>query len=303
MTKKLIFVGGIPRSGTTLVQNVLDSHPEISGGPEFDRIPNIVDLRNRLVQSAKVGRIDYYVDQSKIDRLVANFISGLLEHDHLDRQTTLISEKTPWNILYFMELAKLFPQAKLIMILRNPLDVYSSMKTVARRASKKGIKPPDYTTDVKLAVAYMEAAYKLMEACHKRPERFMLLRFEELLKDLEKQARGLCQFLEVEWSPSMLEFDRLSHPGQDQMTKDQVWYTDKQFSAKVQKGQGNASKQKLSGYERAFIKYMFRKNSFVNANNQYFKGLSFLERLVGKLMFLDYRKHYQFKQIPKRILP
>ena len=43
---RFIFVGGAPRSGTTLVQNMLDSHPDILGGPEFIHIPDIINLRH-----------------------------------------------------------------------------------------------------------------------------------------------------------------------------------------------------------------------------------------------------------------
>src|SRR5205085_1802349 len=55
--ERLLFVGGPPRSGTTLVQKVLSAHPDVAGAGEFDFVPRIVDLRNELRASVRSGRI------------------------------------------------------------------------------------------------------------------------------------------------------------------------------------------------------------------------------------------------------
>ena len=56
--KRFVFIGGSPRSGTTLVQNILDSHPVICGGPEFHHLPDIMNLRKALRDSIAKGWID-----------------------------------------------------------------------------------------------------------------------------------------------------------------------------------------------------------------------------------------------------
>ena len=63
---RLIFVGGSPRSGTTLVQRILDCHPEIYGGPEFDFVPSIVDLFQTMRKSIGSGRIDAFLDDASV---------------------------------------------------------------------------------------------------------------------------------------------------------------------------------------------------------------------------------------------
>jgi hypothetical protein len=47
---RLVFVGGSPRSGTTLVQRVLNHHPKVYGGPEFDFIPSIAELYQKFLR-------------------------------------------------------------------------------------------------------------------------------------------------------------------------------------------------------------------------------------------------------------
>ena len=58
---KFIFVGGAGRSGTTMVQNVLDSHPDIIGGPQFRNIPDIIDLRKKLHELMEIGALPEFV--------------------------------------------------------------------------------------------------------------------------------------------------------------------------------------------------------------------------------------------------
>src|SRR5271157_4464934 len=76
--QRLIFVGGTPRSGTTLVQNILDSHPDVCGGPEFDHIPSIVTVRNMMLESLAKGRTDVFMNREYLDSRIAELIESFL---------------------------------------------------------------------------------------------------------------------------------------------------------------------------------------------------------------------------------
>src|SRR5262245_2335183 len=76
--ERLIFVGGPPRSGTTLVQNMLDCHGEIYGGPEFLHIPDIVQVRTLLHRSIAHKSIDLFCSYEQVDKMTAAWIEGLL---------------------------------------------------------------------------------------------------------------------------------------------------------------------------------------------------------------------------------
>ena len=107
--ERIIFVGGPPRSGTTLVQNMLDSHPDICGGPEFDNIPNIIGVRNMMLDSLNRGRTDVFMNKEYLDSRVVEFIESFLLPYADRRQRRLVSEKTPFNVLVFPELLECSP--------------------------------------------------------------------------------------------------------------------------------------------------------------------------------------------------
>ncbi len=298
-----IFIGGLPRSGTTMVQNILDSHPEIYGGPEFDRIPNILDLRNKLLRSLEAGRIKVYTSKATINKSIANLVDALFEGVLSDQEFKFISEKTPWNILFFEELIEVFPAAKFVMVVRNPLDVFSSMKNVASNAKAKNIKPPDFTTNYKIAVGYMEAVYKNMEVLlFKYPTKVYLIRYEDLLSNLEYETRKLCDFIGVEWTEHLMKFNTIKHPGEETMTKDGIWYTKSMYKANPNNTLTNKKKSTLTFIEKSFINYIFFKNSFINKNNCYFKTLSVSNRIIGKCIYYNFKNKYRFYNLPKRVL-
>ena len=134
---RLLFVGGAPRSGTTLLQNMLDSHPEIAAGPEFDLSEKIIELRNLLQLKIANGRIDSYLGKADADRAVAGFIEEMLL-PYADRKgCRLLSEKTPANVMIFKELLEIFPAAKMIFCVRDPRAVVSSLMMVRKKAIRR----------------------------------------------------------------------------------------------------------------------------------------------------------------------
>lgn len=75
---RLIIIGGSPRSGTTLVQNILDSHPDVLGGPEFLHLPDIVRLRNKLHGSISRDWISLICSREDVDKRTRTMIEDLL---------------------------------------------------------------------------------------------------------------------------------------------------------------------------------------------------------------------------------
>ena len=75
---RLIIVGGAARSGTTLLQNMLDSHPDICGAPEFHHLPDLVRLRKRIHQNISKNWIDLICSYDEVDKAIASLAEELL---------------------------------------------------------------------------------------------------------------------------------------------------------------------------------------------------------------------------------
>ncbi|MGI8873681.1 MAG: sulfotransferase family protein [Egibacteraceae bacterium] len=222
-TDRIVFVGGCPRSGTTLVQNLLDSHPGIFGGPEFDLIPDIVALREGLQRSVAAGRIAAFCDAARVDEVIAQLISSLLLPLADRASCQLLSEKTPSNALVARSLLDCLPGSRFIFVVRDPRAVIASMFAVGRRAATKAVAAPPYTRSLRHAIAavrrYLDAGYDALAA---HPDRTLLVVYENLVRRPVTATERLCAFLGVDWSESMVRPSQQDHLGR--VGVDGIWY-------------------------------------------------------------------------------
>lgn len=301
----LIFVAGVPRSGTTLVQNILDSHPDIYGGPEFDRICNIIDLRRKLHRSIKNGRIDTYLNRQDVDRSIANLIKGFLYPVARRNNCSFVSEKTPWNILAYNDLIEILPEAKFIYIIRYPHAVIASMLNVAKRAKREGVRPPDFTQSISLACYYIESVLKLIHQLDKKyPGKILTLKYEQLLQEPLTEIKQLCSFIGVTFDDRMLKPGDTNHPGQETMTRHGIWYSESMYNSNFDKNNIDKWKTQLTNVTKAFINYVFLNNPFIKKYGYTFSNayISYGSRYLGYYKYKRYLKEHNFSIIPFRTL-
>ncbi|MEM1145779.1 MAG: sulfotransferase [Pseudomonadota bacterium] len=226
-SNRFVFLGGCPRSGTTLVQNMLDSHPHIAGGPEFLHLVDIVGLRNKLHGSINKGWIDLFCSAEQVDDEVRRLIETLLLQFVDAQQVPLLSEKSPENILVFSELVQLFPEAKFIHIFRDPRAVVASLLATGARARAKGEEPASHTADLDSAVRFTRSCLRSgLKAEEAWPGRIHRVCYEELVEDPEGVTRSVCEYLEVPWSSEMLRPGEHTHAGEAAITvrSKEIWY-------------------------------------------------------------------------------
>ena len=218
---ELIFIGGAPRSGTSITQAVLDSHSQIFGGPEFDRLPDIVATRNQITNSIKSGRIDMFCSEEQVNNEFGRLIESLLHPVKERNNKKFLSEKTPANVLVFEELLEILPGSKFIHVVRDPRAVINSMLQVTQRYLDKGMQPPEFISDLRntqnTVKEYVDAGHK---AAVKYPERVFTLVYELLVLQPEETTKSLCEFLNINWEEALLHPGIKEHPAEKLLMKD-----------------------------------------------------------------------------------
>ncbi len=222
--ERLIFIGGCPRSGTTLLQNILDSHPGIYGGPEFTYIPQIMKLRRTLLASIEAGsNIASFCRVAQVNEAVGDMLENLLLPAADRRDCTYLSEKTPFNVLAFTDLLEVFPRTRCIQVVRDPRAIVLSMMQVGIKARNKGINPPSFSQTVDAAIECIDECLKEgMKAARMAPQRVYTLCFETLVSDPQTTVSSLCDFLRLEPVDSMRNPSKYQHEGEKSL--DGVFY-------------------------------------------------------------------------------
>lgn len=260
--QRLIFVGGSPRSGTTLVQNILDSHPHILGGPEFLHLPEIIQLRRTLHDSISRKWIDIICSKAVVDGLLREMIEKLFLPMADDNGFEYYSEKSPMNILSFTELIELFPDAHFIHVVRDPRSIVSSMKKVKARAVDKGLSIPSFTRNLSASIDYVGRCYDAGFAASGRfPEKVMTIVFEKLLESPEEQSKRICDFLSISWNEAMLHPGKKKHMGEQAITENsgEIWYNEKEYYRDPDKENVNKWKTDLTAKEQIKTILAFQK--------------------------------------------
>ncbi len=237
MGEHLLFVGGAPRSGTTLVQTLLNRHPVIHGGPEFDLTPAVMALRSQLLAAHDKGRIDRICNREQIDQALGRLLRDLLLPAARRNGKRWFSEKTPANVLVFDALLDALPAARFIHVVRDPRAVSLSMLAVAERYRMRGKPPPEMIASpgqvIQTLLRHVEAG---VAAAARVPERVYTLRYEALVRSPEPVLRSLCDFIGVAWSPRILANDAGSHLSDEQIAADGgIWLADGTIDALPEK--------------------------------------------------------------------
>ena len=118
--RRPVFIVGLPRSGTTLTEQILAAHPQVHGGGERNDLHQaILRLAGTALEAASVRRLAT-LDAAALSATAATYLAGL---DALAPAATLITDKMPSNALFLGFIATLLPGARVILCRRDPRDV------------------------------------------------------------------------------------------------------------------------------------------------------------------------------------
>jgi tetratricopeptide (TPR) repeat protein len=198
-----IFVIGMPRTGTTLVDRILASHPEVESAGELQAMPLAVKAASRT-------RSRTVLDPETI-MAVAGCDAGAIGRDYLARAAhhrrapaRRFVDKFPGNFLYAGIIARALPNAAIICLRRNPMD---TVLANFRNLFATGSRYYDYSYDLLDIAAYYARFDRLMAFWRAAfPGRILELSYEALVEDQEGESRRLLAHCGLEWSDDCLNF-------------------------------------------------------------------------------------------------
>jgi tetratricopeptide (TPR) repeat protein len=197
-----VFIVGFPRSGTTLLEQMLDAHPKLQS---MDERPFFAILTGELEDlGVRTPEQLHRLNQRDCDELRKRYL-GLVAEKIRRRWDARLVDKNPLNMLNLPLITRLFPQAKFILALRHPCDVVlSNYMQSYRSCSLAGA----CSTMERTARAYVAAMQAWLRDCEMFKPDVLVSRYEELVEDPKRQAERYAAFLGIDDAAEMLNYDK-----------------------------------------------------------------------------------------------
>jgi tetratricopeptide (TPR) repeat protein len=198
-----IFVIGMPRTGTTLVDRILSSHPQVGSAGELQAMPLAVKeaagTPSRVVVDAATIRASLGADPRGLGE---RYMVRATPHRPADKPRFI--DKLPANFLYVGHIARALPHARIVCLRRNPMDtVWSNFKNLFATGSAYYF----YSNDLMDTARYFARFDRLMAFWQRRfPGRILELRYEALVADQEGETRRLLDHCGLDWDAGTLAF-------------------------------------------------------------------------------------------------
>ena len=194
-----IFIVGMPRSGTTLVEQILAAHSKIHGGGELLAIPNMVDNLQAMTGTGKP--YPFCLDElteTTLNQLTERY---LIKLNNISKEARHVTDKLPGNFLNLGFIEKLFPNARIIHCRRNPIDTCLSCYF----QDFSGNHPYSYSLD---GLAHFYTGYMMLMDHWRNYLTIPMLEidYEDLIFNLEENCHRLIDFCNVGWEPACVEF-------------------------------------------------------------------------------------------------
>ena len=200
-----VFVVGMPRSGTSLIEQMLASHPAVHGGGEMRHLPAILEETFGFEESESANAYPEIVPALAAEALER---VGRTYTDRAWRDVSgasHVTDKLTGNFLHLGMIALSMPRAKIVHVVRDSRDTcFSCFANLFRLGDIP------YSYDLETLGRHCVRRQSLMAHWHALlpADRIMLLRYEELVGDTERVLRGLLDFLGLPWNENCLDFHR-----------------------------------------------------------------------------------------------
>jgi tetratricopeptide (TPR) repeat protein len=201
-----VFIIGMPRSGTTLVEQILASNPLVHGAGELTTFQQVLDAMR--LPGGLMPYPDFVpaLDPSNINRIGARYLAELRRI--APAGATRVIDKMPSNYFFVGLIHLALPNARIIHVIRDPLDTCLSCFATLFTS------PQNHTYDLAELGRYYRRYQKLMSHWQKvlPPGRILDVHYEDVVADLNGQARRIIAHCGLDWDERCLAFHQTDRP-------------------------------------------------------------------------------------------
>ena len=194
-----VFVVGMPRSGTSLTEQILSSHPEVHGAGELTLIGDIAREINKKARTQKdFSEVLRGLSSEQLNAYAQTYLDTLKSQDKVARYVT---DKMPHNYLHLGLISMLFPNSRVIHCKRNPIDTCLSIYFKSFNDSH------DYATDLNALAHHYRAYHDLMQHWGSvLPLQIHEINYEDIVTNFRAEVEKMLAFCSLDWHDNCASF-------------------------------------------------------------------------------------------------
>ena len=200
-----VFIVGMPRSGTTLVEQVLASHPDVFGAGELNNISHLINASVAEISGSRgYPESAHDLDAVSACRLGESYVNYV---ERLAGGAPTVTDKMPGNFMHLGFIALMLRNARILHCVRDPVDTCLSCYF------QHFTTPMPFATDLEHLGRYYRDYERLMAHWKKvLPLPVMDVRYEEMIDDHESMVRRIVEFCGLEWNDACIDFHKTDRP-------------------------------------------------------------------------------------------
>jgi len=203
--KKIIFILGMPRSGTTLVERIISSHSKVYGSGELPYLSQIVADEFMENSELSIKKILTTVNNLSSDNIIYDKFFSYMSNYKINEE--FMTDKAPLNFKWIGLIKVFFPSAKIIHCVREPKDnCLSLFKNMFEGNLNFCYNQRDLATYYNLYSDLM----KFWKKCF--PQGFLDVQYESLINDQNSQIKKIIDYCDLDWEDQCLRFDKNKNP-------------------------------------------------------------------------------------------
>lgn len=195
--KKIIFIVGMPRSGTTLLEQIISSHSKISSLGEPLYFPNAI---KKFFPEVELNLFEKSFDNIS-KKKIQYFREYIFEMYNINNNFLGYTDKLPFNFRFIGLINFFIPEAKIIHIRRSPQDTCLSIFKNYFQGNHLG-----FAYDQKELASYYQEYLNIMEYWNKIKCDFFEVKYEKLVKNIETQSKEIFRYLDIPFESGVIKY-------------------------------------------------------------------------------------------------